>query len=206
MKKITQLLFLVSIILLTGCQPIVKILTGTRNPRFESESTIQSWLRKKKFPEVPVYSSSFEMWKSNTKPKTPEVFIFDNKGRYISYKNPSKPECTGPAELFISYMDTTQSYNYSDEYTLNSFVAPLKKLNCENVLYTKKENVDYHVFITFNDFMGNYFLRNKTYRWLDSLASNSNIKYELILVNTDLQSCWDSTQKAYYSHIKEAKK
>ncbi|MBL0342327.1 MAG: hypothetical protein IPP71_16315 [Bacteroidetes bacterium] len=149
-------------------------------------------------PEAPVYSCAFESWQANDQFHSPDVFVFDKNGKFIPYKDSLKPNCSGPAELFLAYLDPTHEYHLSDQYSIDTFYQLLNTTSCEKINYLKKEAVDFHIFITFTKWQGMYLQKNKTLVWLDSLSKNENIKYELVFVNTDLQDCWSESQKQFF--------
>ena len=198
MKKIIPLGLLIIFLTMTGCNPFYKIFFGVRNPAFETEASIHDWTKKRDFTDVPIYTYSFEAWESKTQLPKNELFIFDKSGNFISYKNPSNLECTGPAELFLLYLDSTQTYSISDKYNLNQITDSLKTLDCKGINYKLREDVNFHILITFAKFPGKFIAKRTVKKWVRALENNKNIKYELILVDFDLQECWTEAQKKYF--------
>ena len=198
MKQLT--LYSVMIVLLTfsGCKPFYKIVFGIKNPGFENEASIKEWTKKMELPDVPVYTYSSESWKTKSQLPLNELFIFDKSGNYISYKNPANPDCSGPANLFLSYLDSTGTYEISNQYNLKQITDSLKTLDCKNANYIPQKNVDFHIFITFAIYAGKYNVNHNAKKWIAALEKNTGIRYELILINKDLQDCWNDSEKKYF--------
>lgn len=195
MKRITQLVLVWISLQTIGCTPIGKLYYGIKRPDFETDSSVRQFAAKLGLPDAPVYTVKFDAWKNNSRLQSPDVYVFNKYGKYIPYKDPAKPNCTGPAELFLSYLDTTALYNYSDEYSLQSVVDQLNTTSCESPGLRNFDNKDFVIFATFTKWQGKKFQRGKTMVWLDSLQNNKHISYELILVNVDFQNCWNADQK-----------
>ncbi|HMT28838.1 MAG TPA: hypothetical protein PKD91_06120 [Bacteroidia bacterium] len=195
MKRITQLVLIGIVTHIFGCTPIGKLYYGVKRPDYESEVSIRQFVSKLGLPQVPVYSLSYDAWKSDKRLQSPDVYVFDKEGRYIPYKDPLKPNCTGPAELFLSYLDTSNIYHYSDEYTLNAVCEQLNSTDCSMHNPLVDSQNDFCIFVTFTKWQGKKFQKKKTLVWLDSLQQNKRIRYDLILVNCDFQDCWSEAQK-----------
>lgn len=198
MKRITQLFLCWILVFVSGCTPVAKLFYGVKQPGYETESSIKQFVTKVGLPEAPVYSQKFESWKADQLLHNLDVFVFSKDGKYIPYKDSLKPNCSGPAELFLSYLDPATSYYYSDELTLSSVYSKLNTLDCFPAKAVENAQVDFYIFTTFAKWQGKHFLKKKTLLWLDTLQQNKKITYELILVNTDLQDCWSDSQKAQF--------
>jgi len=202
MKRITQLVICWIFVFVSGCTPVAKLFYGVKHPDYETESSIKQFAKDLGLPEAPLYSQNFESWESGKLLHAPDVYVFSKDGRYIPYKDSLKPNCSGPAELFLSYLDPTTSYFYSDEFSLTTFYSKLNTPTCMPATIVENEQADFYIFTTFAKWQGKHFLKKKTLLWLDSLQQNKNIVYELILVNTDLQNCWNTSQKARFEKKK----
>ena len=154
------------------------------------------------FGGVPYLGISVASWQQQKVFSVPDVFVFNAKGNYIPYKDSLKPNCNGPAELFLTELSTSKSYNFSDQYTLESFVNILEGENCHPAAFTTDARTDFYIFMTYATFTGRKIFKEKSAIWLDSLQNNRQINYRLIMVNEDLKECWSEEQKKWFD-IKE---
>lgn len=177
-----------------SCTPLARVLYGVKQPAVESPKTIVAFNKSMGFTNAPVYALKPDAWSLKPSVEILDVYVFDKEGRFIPYKDPSKPNCSGPAELFLSYLDKQTTYLTGDEWTLNSFYALLQSLDCKAVAPTHQSDVDFYVFFTTAKFAGRKLQQKKTVVWMDSLQQNHSVKVETILVNMDFQKCWSKEQ------------
>lgn len=146
------------------------------------------------FTDAPVYVLKPDAWKLSPRVEILDVYVFNKEGRYIPYKDPSKPNCSGPAELFLSYLDKQTAYLTGEEWTLQTFYELLQSMDCKPVAPVKRADTDFYVFFTTAKFAGRKLQQKKTIVWMDSLERNHSVKVETILVNMDFQKCWTQEQ------------
>ena len=181
----------------TGCQKILLKMYGFKDPAFESDSSIREFQKQIGFGEFPYFGLKWEYWKKNKVFSVPEVFVFDHSGKYIPYRDSLKPNCNGPAELFLSELSTQKKYSYSDKYSLMSFLDYFEDPECQPLIFDNASEVDFYVFMTYTVFSGKRIFKEKSQIWLDSLQNNRNIRYKLIMVNEDWKECWNPEEKQF---------
>ena len=177
-----------------GCSPVVRLLYGVKQPAAESPEAVIEFNKSMGFINAPVYVLKPEAWKLHPRVEILDVYVFNKEGRYIPYKDPSKPNCSGPAELFLSYLDKQTTYLTGDEWTLHSFYGLLQSLDCQPLSPVTPADADFYVFFTTAKFAGRKLQQKKTVVWMDSLQHNHSVKVETVLVNMDFQKCWTKEQ------------
>jgi hypothetical protein len=170
-------------------------LYGFKNPDFESQEDIVKFQEEIGFEGFPSYGLKAEAWFNPKRLSVPDLFVFDKDGNYIPYKDSLKPNCNGPAELFLTELDPAKKYTFSDDYTLRTFSDLLEGQECQPPNFSPVKNVDFFIFMNYASFTGKKIYREKSSIWLDSLQHNTKIRYQLCLVNMDLKSCWSEEQK-----------
>ena len=204
MKK--QLIFYLILVtnLNCGCRPVIKLIYGAKAPRYETKQSLE------KFHEVVFkddhqnFAVSFDAWKNNKLFSMPEVFVFDIKGRYLPYKDSLKPNCNGPAEVFLAELDISRNYHFDSTKTLRSFVSSLETIDCEPATINLDAETDFYIFMTWAKFTGKKIYRQKTCQWLKALNENKKIRFNVFYVNQDLQQCWTEEQKNYFISDKKS--
>ncbi len=179
----------------SGCNNIVLKVYGVKNPDFESTISIEKFKNEVFGNEFPFFVVAFSEWKNNQLFTIPDVFVFSNDGKYIPYKDSLRPNCNGPAEIFLAELDKNKHYNYGPEYSLDVFLRKLQMPCCIKTAELESDQKDFYIFITWANWAGKKLCREKTIEWLKALETNTKISYKLILVNQDLQECWSDEQK-----------
>src|SRR5688572_10043083 len=117
MKRYRFFPAIVMAILLTGCTTIVKTLYGVKDPDFVNHAQIMNFQEAIGFKEIPYLGVKMELWKKGIIFPVPDVLVFDALGRFIPYKDSLWPNCNGPAEVFLSELNSGRQYLYSDSLT-----------------------------------------------------------------------------------------
>ncbi len=171
---------------------------GVKQPQYESEQSLTGFQQQVGFDNIPFVGAKSSLWRSGKLFHCPDVFVFDNQGRYIPYKDSLRPNCNGPAELFLEELKPGKDYNYSDLYTLSSFNNLVEDPQCNPVPEFKTDKIDYYVFITYAVFTGKKLIREKSLPWVEALKKNKNINSKLIYINLDLKECWSEEEKKFF--------
>ncbi len=177
---------------------MLKKLYGYKEPSFKSHEDIVKFQSEIGFGGVPLLGISADSWQKQKIFSIPDVFVFNSAGNYIPYKDSLKPNCNGPAELFLTELRASKTYNYSDQHTLDSFVKNLEGENCQPVAFKTDTRTDFYIFMTYATFTGRKIYKEKSAIWLDSLKNNRHINYRLFMVNEDLKQCWSEEQKKWF--------
>lgn len=191
--------FCLVLVLFTACNPVVKLLYGVKNPKVESKTTIEKFCKEMQFPNVPVFVSHADNFFAKKQLSDGEVYVFDRKGNFIPYKDPAKPNCSGPADLFLSYLDAATIYHFEPNFPMDSIERLLTDFDCRQVEIQKDDTTDFYVFITFAKYLGKKYQRHKASVWIDTLQQNTRIHSRLFLIDMDPAECWTEEQKAVFS-------
>lgn len=187
------------LVLFTACNPVVKLLYGVKNPKVESKTTIEKFCKEMQFPNVQVFVSHADNFFVKKQLSDGEVYVFDRNGNFIPYKDPAKPNCSGPADLFLSYLDTATIYHFEPNFPMDSIERLLTDFDCRQVEIQKDNTTDFYVFITFAKYLGKKYQRHKASVWIDTLQQNTRIHSRLFLIDMDPAECWTEEQKAVFS-------
>jgi len=185
-------------ILDSGCQTLMLKLYGVKDPDFESQADIVQFQKEIGFGDVPFSGLKATAWFGKQKLSVPDVFVFSADGKYIPYKDSLKPNCNGPAEVFLSELDPKREYQFSEDYSLNNFLELLEGPNCQPLNFKKMNEVDFYIFMNYASFLGKKIFKEKSIIWFDSLKQNKKIKYQLYMVNMDFKDCWTPEQKQLF--------
>ncbi len=186
------------LVLITACNPLVRLLYGVKNPKVESKTTIEKFCKEMQFPNVPVFVAHADNFFVKKQLSDGEVYVFDRKGNFIPYKDPAKPNCSGPADLFLSYLDTATVYHVEPNFPLDSIEKLLTDFECKMVEIQKDDTTDFYVFITFAKYLGKKYQKQKASVWIDTLQQNTNVRSRLFLIDMDPIACWTEEQKAVF--------
>ena len=199
MKINLLMLTLAAATLLSSCSFLAKTLYGMKDPDFENQKTV---LRK----QHEIFGSghrplefNFESWKVKSLNSIPEMYVFDQQGRYIPYKDTLRPNCNGPAETFASELDPDRTYLYDASMNLSKFLGYVNQPGCGPSVQLPDEAVDFTIMLTWAAYAGKKIYKQKTILWLEELKKNSKIKYRVYLVNKDLQECWPEELKLKFT-------
>ena len=186
------------LVLITACNPVVRLLYGVKNPKVESKTTIEKFCKEMQFPNGPVFVAHADNFFVKKQLSDGEVYVFDRKGNFIPYKDPAKPNCSGPADLFLSYLDTATVYHVEPNFPLDSIEKLLTDFECKMVEIQKDDTTDFYVFITFAKYLGKKYQKQKASVWIDTLQQNTNVRSRLFLIDMDPAACWSQEQKAAF--------
>ena len=186
------------LVLFTACNPVVKLLYGVKNPKVENKASIEKFCKEMQFPNVPVFVAGADNFFVKKQLSDGEVYVFDRKGNFIPYKDPAKPNCSGPADLFLSYLDTATVYHFEPNFSMDSIEGLVTDFECRRVNIQKNDTTDFYVFITFAKYLGKKYQHQKASVWIDTLQQNTGIRSRLFLINMDPAECWTEEQKAVF--------
>jgi hypothetical protein len=134
-----------------SCRAVIKKWYGVKKPAFETTQSIEEFKNKVFGPQYNFAVVSYNNWIKNDLFEIPDMFVFDSKGRFIPYKDSSRVNCNGPADMFISLLDPKNTYNYSPEFSKADFV---RKLEFPNGVEPDNDTTDFYIFITWTNWAG----------------------------------------------------
>lgn len=197
MKKVSSLFCV--IVIFSSCVPVLKFFYGFKNPQFEKHENIVKFQNEIGFQNIPYLGLKAEMWGRSNILSAPEIFVFNNEGKYIPYKDSLRPNCNGPAEIFLEELNTEKKYYFSDDYNIDSFIGLLEGPECTHTNFNPNKDVDFIIFMTYSIFSGHKLYKEKSELWLDALKQNNNMHYQICMVNLDPKDCWSADQKKIFN-------
>ena len=191
------IIILCYLLISSGCIPITKKIYGIKNPDFESHEKILNFQEHIGFGDIPYLGLKPECWRDNQLFSMVDMFIFNAEGKYIPYRDTAKLYCNGPAEFFLSALNSETDYYISNEFTLSTFMERLENPQCQPLAFENSNEIDFYIFMTYSTFSGKKIYKDKSTIWLDSLQNNKQIRFKLYMVNEDLKDCWTPEQKSW---------
>lgn len=189
----------VGVLLSGGCKFVLKKVYGIKKADYQSHQSIVKFHNEIGFQNIPYYGLKASSWFMLKGLHIPDVYVFNSTGNYIPYRDSLKPNCNGPADVFLSEMHPEKKYIYSDDYNLKTFLHFLEGPECQPLEFDSVAKVDFYIFFTTATFVGKKIFRDKSAIWLDSLKQNRNIRYQLFILNEDWKSCWSDTDKQLFT-------
>lgn len=192
MKK--TLVLLTTIILLTGCTPILKTVYGIKNPKLTTTEKTQNHLTKKGIQGKPVYFKSAKdlvtIMKNDV--SIPDAVFFNSKGQQVEFRATAK-ECVNDVTVFLGNINMIDTLPVKKGTTLNQLVQNIADSNGKPVTIDK--NADAIVFINWSTYMGK--LNTTVFEWTDiiqKIPNSSNVKVDYYLLSFDLLDHWEDKQ------------
>ena len=188
---------------LLGCQPIIKLFYGVKNPKVENEQTLTKYMSKKDINKDNVYTVNFDNYQRQLKSidfKIPEVLIFNKKGQFIPYGE--EYACNASAFNFIENLNKDSIYHSTNKTTLDSTLIGLCDLKGKPKTINTSDSTDYFVFIYWTRWAGKL---NKDHVkvWEQQASNNDKVNIKVIKINMDFQEYWGEDN---LSKIKPKKK
>ncbi|MDQ3051588.1 MAG: hypothetical protein M3Q95_11930 [Bacteroidota bacterium] len=199
MKSKICVTLLLACFLFSGCKLVLRKIYGLKKADIKTHEAISEFHNDIGFQDIPYYGIKAQIWKEPRTFSIPDVLVFNKEGKYIPFKDSLKPNCNGPAEVFLSELHAAKPYNFSDQFTLDSFLMLMEDPECNPIEKVAMNEKDFYIFMTTASFAGKKIFKEKSAIWLDSLKNNKNISYELYLINADWKSCWSESDKKYFT-------
>lgn len=187
-----RFILLLILIILAGCQPVLKKLYGIKKPSVEDGNSIRKKAMRFGLDTtnlVAVSSSDFLMMMKGR--GIPDGAIYDSGGRYIEYRQ-TDSSCNAGLFEFIPALQLTGSYNRPDSLPLHEVWKKLRDLKGHEMAYPG--SADFYLLIYWTVWTGRL---NKDHVkiWEDLARQNKNCRIQVVKVNLDIQECWDETLK-----------
>lgn len=186
-NSIWTLMFIL-LIVLTSCQPVLRLITGAKKPKLETKASLINWLEENEIPynmERILYVDKDDLEETMREvARIPLVLIF-NKDK-ILLNNPSF--CLPQINDSINYVDRLIEFNSSNHF-LKSDTKMFHFFENKLKPYTEKDfkltvENDYLVLIFWSKYMGKK-MNLKLIPLLHSIENRGNLNY--YLVNMDIQ-------------------
>ncbi len=190
MRNRSTLIF--SLLILAGCQPIVKKIYGIKDPGIENEKTII-----KKALEYELDTSNIVTVDSKdfldvlAGQNIPDGAVYDQNGKYIEYRQ-TDTSCNAGLFQFIPSLNLTGKYNQPDSSDLDTELKRIRDLKGNSL--EPREPADFYLLIYWTVWTGKL---NKDHVkiWEDLARENKNCKIKVIKVNLDIQEYWEEQER-----------
>ena len=188
MKKL--LFILTTIILLTGCTPVLKIAYGIKNPQLTTTEKTKDFLNKKNIEGKDIYFKNAKYFaKTANASLIPGAIFYNKNGQEVVFRNTSK-ECTNDITLFIENISTINTLPTKEGLNLNELLQYVVDSNGNSI--TVDKDADAIVFINWSTYMGK--LNKTVFEWTDiiqKMPKDSNVKVDYYLLSFDLLEKWE---------------
>jgi hypothetical protein len=182
----------ITILLLAGCQPIIKMLYGIKKPDVENEVSIKKLAYRLELDTSDIVSvNSKDFFTVLKEQGIPDGAIFDSNGEYIEYRQ-TDSSCNAGLFTFIPELSLDKEYNKTNKTDLNTEFKKFRDLKGNEIAIP--EHADFYLLIYWTIWTGRL---NKDHvkAWEDLAKKNTNCKIKIIKVNLDLQEYWDEKER-----------
>lgn len=188
----TILFFLVSLLTLVSCQPIMMKIYGIKDPEIENQKTIIKRALKYDLDTsniVTVNSSDF-LYVLNGR-SIPDASIYDRNGKYIEYRQ-TDTSCNAGLFQFIPDLNLNTLYNQPDSADFKTQLNKFRDLSGNELI--EQDSADFYLLTYWTVWTGKL---NKDHVkiWEDLARDNKNCKIKVIKVNLDIQEYWDEQER-----------
>lgn len=183
--------FLLLVVLLSSCKPVIIFLAGAHNPKPEDKESLIRYLDKKDIPAdniLVLVDSTFFYRKHRDLGGIPEIQVFNKHGILINYKDTGS-SCSGPAEFFTKAICSANVLSSNSSKTIESELKDLVTFDNNPVVLAKDSSFDFYVLIYWARFIGNL-NKSKVRVWESNLKNVTGCKVWVAKVNMDWQKKW----------------
>ena len=192
MKKL--LFTLTTIILLTGCTPVIKTLYGIKNPKLTTTEKTKEFLSKKNIEGKDIYFKNAKCFAktANASFQIPGAVFYNRNGQEVVFRNTAK-ECTNDITLFLENITAINTLPTKEGLKLNELLQYVVDSNGNSITINK--DADAIVFINWSTYMGK--LNKTVFEWTDiiqKMPNDSNAKVDYYLLSFDILEKWEDKQ------------
>ncbi|TAH42796.1 MAG: hypothetical protein EYC69_04295 [Bacteroidetes bacterium] len=192
--KIASLLFVMSLLCLHSCTPLLRIVYGVHKPRLESVGSVVKYAESRRLDSaiilVPKDSVSFRKVLSCFA-RIPDLYLFNAEGKALLYSDSAA--CNAPV---FNVIDSICDGNYRPDtkgkelWQILDFLKPLTPDDSIRFADSQKRTVRYTGFISWAKYIG-YLNKDHTRPWVNSSNKSKGCNYNIYLVNLDyLEEIW----------------
>jgi hypothetical protein len=187
MKRQLTIGLLLVIILTGGCVTILKKLKHVSNPKFESEESVASFLRKVNNH----YKENLFLCKDSAAffniflkiHALPEAVFFNSKGEIIRY---SEDPCPAKAQTFIMNMQEGQKLTIDTSYNLGFLKSRINPY-IKN-WFRETSNDQFTMVVFWAVWVGK--VNNNVFEIVEALKARPDLHVRVVFINMDLLDSW----------------
>ncbi|NQV02273.1 MAG: hypothetical protein HQ542_06490 [Bacteroidia bacterium] len=182
---------------LTSCKPLLINLSGLKQPKLESVTSVSDYLKKNhvdKYDSLYVCRDSAALYKLMSRVKNfPATLLFDKNG--ISVQQSDSGYCPGKVEEFMKTLVLSSSINFDHRFSKQEifhWISPVEGNSETN------EEPDFTLFVFWAKYCGS--LNNGVFRVMKATQENQNIKAQINLINIDFIDTWNMKSKPKFNY------
>ena len=191
MKKYTLLLLLLLCLGLQSCSFLFRTAFSIKNPQVQTNEQIAKYLDDLDCPiqntfVIDCEPDSVQIYSNLMKGFSNEILIYKDSVRYC-YQGASR--CSG-VKLKATIDEFEESYSPCKNDTINfkNYLSKLTPLSQDNKLQIEQGKI--YFFAHWTIFFGSKNSKKEDFEWFYEFKENYPEKYEIVLINTDLNEKW----------------
>jgi hypothetical protein len=192
----TGLLIVFATLLLSSCTKVFMYSYGLRNPKVESERTLNAYLKKKDLGESTlVFKDTAALMKFFLSGiGMPEARFYDKNGYLMLYRDEKK--CNAQNDSLISFLDPVNVINVDSSQNIREYIKQLRKANGTEIHPGEVQGQDFYLIMYWAKYLGKM-NSDKVGEWEKTLASlNKNVKVTPLKVSVDYMNFWELDKKS----------
>jgi len=173
---------------LTSCKPLLIRLSGLKQPKPESLTSISDYLKKNRidrYDSLYVCSDSVALYELMSLVKDfPTTLLFDKNG--LSVQQSDSGYCPGKVEEFMKTLTPSSSISYDHRFSKQEIFHWIYPVDGNS---ETNEEPDFTLFVFWAKYFGS--LNHGVFRVMKATRENPNIKLKIYLINIDFIDSWD---------------
>jgi hypothetical protein len=177
--------------LISACNPIVKVLYGIKKPSVETKESTIRYIEKIGMETENNYAlpeNEYEILAA--KVGIPTFYIFNADGNQIILET----ECGALKTEFIQDLDRNKSYKTESKINMDEFTSKLVFLDGKNANYTLHTDTDFYLIIYWAKFIGRVNKKSPA-AWEKTAKHNKKANISIIKINMDFRNFWENSDK-----------
>lgn len=182
------LILILSILLLSSCNPIIKLMYGIKNPATETEESTVRYLERVGMQTNNIYAlTENNYYTVASEIKIPSFYLFDANGNQIIVDE----DCGALKTDFISNLNKDKTYNTTQTIKLEDIISNLVYLDGKPATKFRNNEIDYYLVIYWAQFIGRINKKSPA-KWENAAFENENVSISVIKINMDFRDFWEN--------------
>ncbi|TSA27399.1 MAG: hypothetical protein D4R67_06120 [Bacteroidetes bacterium] len=177
---------------MTSCKPVLKWISGLKQPKIESIHSISTYLKKKKidtYDTLYICRDSAALYALMSYLKDfPTTLLFDKNG--LSVQQSDSSYCPGKAEEFMGNLTGLIPLTHNDRFSNHNILQWIYPVagNTEEI-----QGHEFSLFVFWAKYCGS--LNNGVFRVLKAAQENPDIHVKICVINIDFIDVWEMKTK-----------
>lgn len=194
MKRIFLVVF--TTLIFISCGSTMKVLSGFKNPKVESKETVLNYFNENKlgdetyFLNVNQLGDTLMIYRNLFLGMGSELKIFSSSKQRYCYNGTE--ECSGVQlkEAFGDFKNKYQPCIDDEDFMYKELLDNIQDRDGKPLSFDSLPKADFYIFAFWNKYLGSVKDIKENIDWIYELQEKSDLKTELILVNSDLLDEW----------------